>query len=55
MVGAQNTFSGNITVTGGTLQTNAAGTLGTADVSVLNGQTLTLGNNLSRLHLGINL
>lgn len=47
LIGSQNTYSGNITVTEGTLQTTANGTLGTADVSVLSGQTLTLGNSLS--------
>jgi len=48
LIGNQNsTYSGNVTVTAGTLQTDSLGTMGTADVSVLAGSTLTLGNNLS--------
>lgn len=42
-----NSYAGGTTVTDGILQTGAVGTLGTGDVSVLAGKTLTLGNNLS--------
>ncbi|OJV26485.1 MAG: hypothetical protein BGO12_09410 [Verrucomicrobia bacterium 61-8] len=48
LIGNQNdSYSGNVTVSAGTLQTDSLGTLGTADVSVLADSTLTLGNSLS--------